>query len=264
MHKAETGLRCSGRLCAVWGAVCRVRGRVPGLGAPHPCTHPSEVLTGMSPFSAVAQGPALAESPLQGSFSAGRLPVESVPETHALLSSLRGQRKDTWSQKHWDALPSSQKPWSLEPTVIKISGSCQEVPHVWTVAPYTQVPKGLPVIEEEEYGMKVTPVVSVEEGCSPEEATEPGSSTKVPMIVEPEDPEPEDRAAQPAWSRRVPQGPRAPLPPELLTQPGLISNSRRRPGPRGPPSDPALPLQTPPSTVRPHTLREGQEGRGST
>ncbi|XP_022437025.1 probable palmitoyltransferase ZDHHC11B isoform X3 [Delphinapterus leucas] len=144
-----------------------------------------------------AQGPALTESPLQGSFSASRLPVESVPETHALLSSLRGQRKDTWSQKHWDVLPSSQKPWSLESTVINISGSCQEVPHVWAVAPYTQVPKGLPVIEEEEYGMKVTPVVSVEEGCSPEEATEPGSSTKVTMIIETEDPEPEDRAAQP-------------------------------------------------------------------
>ncbi|XP_029071819.1 uncharacterized protein LOC114891724 [Monodon monoceros] len=144
-----------------------------------------------------AQGPALTESPLQGSFSASRLPVESVPETHALLSSLRGQRKDTWSQKHWDVLPSSQKPWSLESTVINISRSCQEVPHVCAVAPYTQVPKGLPVIEEEEYGMKVTPVVSVEEGCSPEEATEPGSSTKVTMIIEPEDPEPEDRAAQP-------------------------------------------------------------------
>ncbi|XP_073658083.1 uncharacterized protein [Tursiops truncatus] len=144
-----------------------------------------------------AQGPAPTESPLQGSFSASRLPVESVPETHDLLSSLRGQRKDTWFQKHWDVLPSSQKPWSLESTVINISGSCQEMPHVWAMAPYTQVPKGLPVIEEEEYGMKVTPVVSVEEGCSPEEATEPGSSAKVTMIIVSEDPEPEDRAAQP-------------------------------------------------------------------
>nr|XP_030712356.1 uncharacterized protein LOC115853168 isoform X1 [Globicephala melas] len=144
-----------------------------------------------------AQGPAPTESPLQGSFSASRLPVESVPETHDLLSSLRGQRKDTWFQKHWDVFPSSQKPWSLESTVINISESCQEMPHVWAMAPYTQVPKGLPVIEEEEYGMKVTPVASVEEGCSPEEATEPGSSAKVTMIIVSEDPEPEDRAAQP-------------------------------------------------------------------
>ncbi|XP_049564208.1 uncharacterized protein LOC101277516 isoform X1 [Orcinus orca] len=144
-----------------------------------------------------AQGPAPTESPLQGSFSASRLPVESVPETHDLLSSLRGQRKDTWSQKHWDVFPSSQKPWSSESTAINTSESCQEVPHVWAMAPHTQVLKGLPVIEEEEYGMKVTPVVSVEEGCSPEEATEPGSSAKVTMIIVSEDPEPEDRAAQP-------------------------------------------------------------------
>ncbi|TEA41528.1 hypothetical protein DBR06_SOUSAS28010016, partial [Sousa chinensis] len=158
-----------------------------------PQDHPPREL----PETRGAQGPVPTESPLQGSFSASRLPVESVPETHDLLSSLRGQRKDTWFQKHWDVLPSSQKPWSLESTVINISGSCQEVPHVWAMAPYTQVPKGLPVIEEEEYGMKVTPVVSVEEGCSPEEATEPGSSTKVSMIIVSEDPEPEDRAAQP-------------------------------------------------------------------
>ncbi|KAJ8791149.1 hypothetical protein J1605_020819 [Eschrichtius robustus] len=150
-----------------------------------------------------AQGPAPTESPFQGSFSASMLPVESVPENYSLLSSLHGHRKDTWSQRHWDTLPGSQKPWSLESTVINVSRkpnkqpAIQEVPHVWAMVPYIQMPKGLPVIEEEEYGMKVTPVVSVEEGCSPEEATGPDGSRRVTMIVTPEDPELKDRAPQP-------------------------------------------------------------------
>ena len=181
----------------------RVRGRVPGLGAPHPCTHPSEVLTGMSPFSAGAQGPAPTESPFQGSFPASMLRVESVPENYSLLSSLHGHRKDTWSQRHWDTLPGSQKPWSLESTVINISGkpnnqpAIQEVPHMWAVPLYIQMPKGLPVIEEEECGMMVTPVVSVEEGCSPEEATGSDDSRRVTVIVMPEDLELKDQDPQP-------------------------------------------------------------------
>ncbi|XP_059775181.1 probable palmitoyltransferase ZDHHC11B isoform X3 [Balaenoptera ricei] len=150
-----------------------------------------------------AQGPAPTESPFQGSFSASMLPVESVPENYSLLSSLHGHRKDTWSQRHWDTLPGSQKPWSLESTVINASGkpnnqpAIQEVPRAWATVPYIQMPKGLPVIEEEECGMMVTPVVSVEEGCSPEEATGSDDSRRVTMIVTPEDPELKDRAPQP-------------------------------------------------------------------
>ncbi|XP_036703684.1 probable palmitoyltransferase ZDHHC11B isoform X3 [Balaenoptera musculus] len=150
-----------------------------------------------------AQGPALTESPFQGSFSASMLPVESVPENYSLLSSLHGHRKDTWSQRHWDTLPGSQKPWSLESTVINVSGkpnnqpAIQEVPRAWATVPYIQMPKGLPVIEEEECGMMVTPVVSVEEGCGPEEATGSDDSRRVTVIVTPEDPELKDRAPQP-------------------------------------------------------------------
>ncbi|KAM9106143.1 putative palmitoyltransferase ZDHHC11B isoform 2-T2 [Megaptera novaeangliae] len=150
-----------------------------------------------------AQGPAPTESPFQGSFSASMLPVESVPENYSLLSSLHGHRKDTWSQRHWDTLPGSQKPWNLESTVINVSRkpneqpAIQEVPHVWATVPYIQMPKGLPVIEEEEYGMMVTPVVSVEEGCSPEEATGSDDSSRVTVIVMPEDLELKDQAPQP-------------------------------------------------------------------
>ncbi|XP_028349119.1 uncharacterized protein [Physeter macrocephalus] len=144
-----------------------------------------------------AQGPAPTESPFQGSFSASMPPVESVPESHSPLSSLHGHRKDTWSQRRWDVLPGSQEPWSLESTVLNISGRCQEVPRVWTKVPYMQMPQGLPVIKEEEYGRKALPANSVEEGCSTEEATEPGSSPRATVIVMPEDPELEDGAAPP-------------------------------------------------------------------
>ncbi|KAB0393804.1 hypothetical protein E2I00_001237, partial [Balaenoptera physalus] len=148
------------------------------------------------------------------------LPVESVPENYSLLSSLHGHRKDTWSQRHWDTLPGSQKPWSLESTVINVS----------------RKPNKQPAIQEVPH---VTPVVSVEEGCSPEEATGSDDSRRVTMIEE-------------TWA--------------------LPSTVR----PRRPPSDPAVHLQTPPSTfrprrppsdpavtIRPHTLHESQEGRGS-
>ncbi|XP_007471989.1 PREDICTED: uncharacterized protein LOC103069636 [Lipotes vexillifer] len=205
-----------------------------------PQDHPPREL----PETPGAQGPAPTESPLQGSFSASRLPVESVPETHALLSSVHGHRKDTWSQKHWDVLRSSQKPWSLESPVINISESCQEVPHAWAMAPHAQAPKGLPVIEEEKYGMKVAPV------ASPEEATGPGGSTKVTVIIVPEGPEPEDRAAQPeeTWALRPTVRPRRPPSDPAVHRPSDPAVHRQTPHPptgsqaqsRGQPPQPCL------------------------
>ena len=168
----------------------------------HPCP---EVLTGMSPFSAGAQGPEPAESRVQGSFSTRIPAAESVLETLQLPSPLQGRDQDVWPQVHQDTVPSHQEPWTMESTVINVPGGLdgeldgeldiQQVPRTLAVMPFVQAPESLPGIKEE-CGEEGTPVIREMGVCTPTKAPVPSSPTPVTMIMMPEDPELGDRAPQ--------------------------------------------------------------------
>ncbi|XP_032325122.1 probable palmitoyltransferase ZDHHC11 [Camelus ferus] len=150
-------------------------------------------------FASGAEGPALAECPIQEPLSSEIPSGESALENLPLPHSLQDGNQDVQPLRPQDALPGRQECWVLETTVIYMpkleeEQAIQETPRgqsepeqeaaLWA----TRSAQGLRAAQRE-CGIEMTSLIRLEQGCPLQGATKPGDTTSFTVITMPKDSE---------------------------------------------------------------------------
>ncbi|KAB1280831.1 putative palmitoyltransferase ZDHHC11 [Camelus dromedarius] len=151
------------------------------------------------PLPTGAEGPALAECPIQEPLSSEIPSGESALENLPLPHSLQDGNQDVQPLRPQDALPGRQECWVLETTVIYMpkleeEQAIQETPRgqsepeqeaaLWA----TRSAQGLRAAQRE-CGIEMTSLIRLEQGCPLQGATKPGDTTSFTVITMPKDSE---------------------------------------------------------------------------